>query len=263
MSGQASFKARAMARETLIGCQVGGNVPWLIDLIALAGFDFAALDLEHEPITDASAAEFVRACDSAGIPSVVRVPLGERIEPLLNSGASGIMVPSINTAQAARELVHVTRYHPLGRRGYTSSVRSVNYGLGGDVQAAFRRANENLFVIALIEDESAIAELDDILAVPGIDAVRVGPGDLAQSMGFPGAERVAAVAEEIVKRVVSAGLVAGLGSFVGGDSAGAPARLAEVVHQREIGATFFQVVLNRIIGQHLVELRGTMEGVLR
>lgn len=250
------LRERALRRDNLVGCQMSGDGAWLVEIAALAGYDFATLDLEHEAIGDAEAAAFVRSCDAAGIGSVIRVPVSSRLEAVLNTGVSAVMAPNINTPEAARELVEMTRYHPLGRRGYSSSVRSVNYGMGGDPQAAFRRANDQLLVIAMVEDRAALDVLDELLDTPGIDAIRVGPGDLAQSMGFPPKQEVAAVADEIVRRVVAAGLVAGLGSFVGSD---APAEaLKEVARQSDLGATFHQVVLTRVLGRHLAGLRSTL-----
>jgi 4-hydroxy-2-oxoheptanedioate aldolase len=260
LAGRGRLRERALRREDLVGCQVGGDSSWLVEMAALAGYDYATLDLEHEAIGEAEAAAFARTCDAAGIGSVIRVPVSHRMEAVLNTGVSGVMAPNVNTPQAARELVELTRYHPLGRRGYSSSVRSVDYGMGGDPQAALRKANEQLLVIAMIEDHRSLDVLDEILDVPGIDAIRVGPGDLAQSMGFPEKAEVATIADQIIRRVVARGKIAGLGSYVG---AGAPGEaLEEVARHKNLGATLHHVALTRVIGRHLTHLRHDLDGAL-
>jgi 2-keto-3-deoxy-L-rhamnonate aldolase RhmA len=250
-----TLRDRALSGEPVLGCLVSDATPWLAEMAALAGFDFVTLDLEHEPVTDENAAAFVRTCEAAGVPPVVRVPFGHRIQRLLNCGAAGIQVPGMNSAAAVRELVRETRFHPVGRRGYTVSTRSALYGREADDQAYFRSANERLFVIAMIEDIAAVGELDEILAVEGIDAFHIGPGDLAQSMGFPPRDEVTAVVDEIIGRAVAAGRVIGAGAYAGTS----PESLAR---QRADGVSMFTVVLNRMLARYLADLQSAVRGAL-
>jgi 4-hydroxy-2-oxoheptanedioate aldolase len=250
-----TLRAKALSREPVVGCMVSTASPWLTEMAALAGFDFVTLDLEHEPITDESAGSFIRTCDAAKVPSIVRVPFGDRIQRLLNIGASGIQVPGMNSAVAVRDLVRETRFHPIGRRAFTASTRSADYGRRGDEQAYFQRANANLFVIAMIEDVRALDELDEILAIEGIDAIHIGPGDLAQSMGFPPRDEVAEVIDEIISRSVQAGRVVGAGAYAGVGT-------DMLVRQKENGVSLFTVVLNRLLAQYLADVHGTVRAAV-
>lgn len=250
-----TLRDKALSREAVLGCMVSDCSPWLAEMAALAGFDFVTLDLEHEPITDESAASFIRTCDAARVPPVVRVPFGHRIQRLLNSGAAGIQVPGMNSAAAVRELAREARFHPIGRRGYTVSTRSAGYGHEADEQAYFRKANARLFVIAMIEDIAALNELDEILSVEGIDAFHIGPGDLAQSMGFPSRDEVMTVVEDIIRRAVQAGRVVGVGAYAGAS----PESLAV---QRAAGVSMFTVVLNRMLARYLADLHSSVRGAI-
>jgi 4-hydroxy-2-oxoheptanedioate aldolase len=245
------LRQRLLADETLVGCMISDPAPWLVEVAALAGFDYVTLDLEHEPISVDAAASFVRTCDAAGVASILRVPLDERIEPLLNSGASGVQVPQIASRAAALELQHKTRFHPLGRRGYTASTRSASFGLSSDARTYMRAANEDVLVIAMVEDIAGVDDLEAIAEVPGIDAFYVGPNDLAQSMGFPEPTVVQAVVDDIIVRLAAARRPVGLGFYVSSD----PAALA---FNRDRGVRLFTVVLNRILADHVRKVQASV-----
>jgi 4-hydroxy-2-oxoheptanedioate aldolase len=244
MTERASLRQRLLAGETLLGCMVSDPAPWLVETAALAGFDYVTLDMEHEPIPVDVAARFVRTCDAAGVHSVMRVPFGDLIEPLLNSGASGVQVPGINSPAEALRLQELTRFHPLGQRGYTASTRSASYGLGPDAGTYMRLANEGVLVIAMIENIAAVNDLEAIVAVAGIDAFYVGPNDLAQSMGFPEAAVVQRVVDDVIGRLAAAGRPAGLGFYALSD----PAALSR---DRARGVRLFTVILNRLLAEYV------------
>jgi 4-hydroxy-2-oxoheptanedioate aldolase len=259
MSGRlpktSSLASRIRSGESLVGCQISGDATWLVEMASLAGFDYVTLDLEHEPVSDETAAGLIRAADAAGVPVIVRTHCDRGTQRLLNAGADGIQVPDVVTLADAHNVVQTTRFHPLGQRGYQTSTRSAAYGIGLSEKDYFRQANENLVVIAMIEDVATLDCLDELLAVEGIDAFYVGPGDLAQSMGFPDQDAVTAVVDEIIDRAVTAGRAIGLGVYTGFD----PGKLAM---QRAKGVRMFSVVVNRIIAHHLVQVRSSISGAV-
>jgi len=161
--------------------------PGLFSIAAQAKADFILLDMEHSGAgPDAMKAQFAFA-RGTGVAPFVRVPGSSYhlIAPMLDAGALGIMVPLVESAEQAREIVAACRYRPLGRRGLGFSVAHDDYGTG-NVAPKISEANERTLVIALIESEAGIANADAILSVPGIDVGWLGHYDLTDSMGFPG-----------------------------------------------------------------------------
>ena len=121
------------------------------------------------------------------------------------------MVPQIRTADDARRAVAAAKYFPEGQRGL-GGTRAASYGLAGPLAEYVIAANRETMVLALLEDKESVTNLDDILAVPGIDVYFIGPADLAQSMGSPGRADhpdVQAAIDTIIRRTVAAGKVVG------------------------------------------------------
>lgn len=159
--------------------------PGLFPMADRAGADFIILDMEHSGAgPDTMKAQFAFA-RGTGVAPMVRVPGHgyHLIAPMLDAGALGIMVPLVETAEQAREIVAACRYRPEGRRGLGFSVGHDDYA-AGDVVPKIAAANERTLVIALIESEKGIANADAIMAVPGIDVGWLGHYDLTDSMGF-------------------------------------------------------------------------------
>lgn len=161
--------------------------PAVVEIFGHAGFDFVIIDLEHGPLSSESVENMVRAAELAGISPVVRV---RRNDPslcarALDVGAEGILVPQVATAEEARGVVRGARFAPEGERGVCRYVRAAAYSRE-DKFSYFRGANEKTAVIVLIEGARAIANLEQIIAVPGIDVIFIGPYDLSQSLGVPG-----------------------------------------------------------------------------
>lgn len=175
MRGQAAFGTMAFEFFT----------PGLFPIAQRAGADFIILDMEHSGAgPDMMKAQFAFARGTTVAP-FVRVPgaLYHLIPPMLDAGATGIMVPLVETAEQARDIVAASRYRPEGRRGLGFSVAHDDYD-SGPVGTKIRAANERTLVIALIESEKGIAHADEIMAVPGIDVGWLGHYDLTDSMGF-------------------------------------------------------------------------------
>lgn len=161
--------------------------PSVYEALGLAGFDFAIIDMEHGPISYETAQELIRACELAGVCPVVRVPKNEEhyILRALDIGAHGVEVPEINTRGQAEALAEAARYFPRGRRGLCRYVRAAGYSSIPSSEY-IPQANGNVTIIAHLEGKEGIENLDEILAVDGIDVIFVGPYDLSQSFGIPG-----------------------------------------------------------------------------
>ena len=187
--------------------------PELVELCGLMGFEWIFIDGEHGPIGWPECQAMTRACDAQGLSSMVRVPKLDHslIAKYLETGAQGVAVPHINTAEQAEAAVNAARYAPDGRRGCDAGAsRSSAYGLMGSADDYFVRSNREILVAAWVEEVEGMKNLDEILQVPGIDAVFFGTGDLALSMGFGGRvdhPAVQAAVAEGWKKVLDAGKV--------------------------------------------------------
>jgi 2-dehydro-3-deoxyglucarate aldolase/4-hydroxy-2-oxoheptanedioate aldolase len=174
-----SFAARLRRRDRLIGSFVTLPALEVVEVMGAAGVDWLIIDCEHAPL-DAFWAQ--RLLQAARVPGVIRVADGHEptLKRALDTGAAGVVVPMVNTAQQARAIVSHCKYPPLGTRG-VGIVRAQGYGLG--FQEYVARANESTAVIVQIEHITAVENIDAIVAVPGVDAAFVGPYDLSGSMG--------------------------------------------------------------------------------
>lgn len=175
-----------------------------IEIIAAAGWDFVVIDCEHAPITAQMLPDLIRASDAARIPAIVRVPENNAaaIQQALDAGASGVQIPQISSVEAARAAVSAARFHPLGQRGFNPFVRAARYS-AEPVADFVKRSNSEITVVLQIESAAGVQAVDQILTIPGIDVLFIGPYDLSQSLGIPGHTsdpRVFAAGEEIVTK---------------------------------------------------------------
>ena len=199
--------------ETAFGCWVGLGDINAAEIMATAGFDFLVLDNEHSPNDMRSTRDQLVALDAAGSHAVVRVPIGETwmIKQMLDIGAQSILVPMVESAAQAQELVAACRFPPHG-------VRGVGYALGrasrfDAVEDYGPTADAQICLIVQVENCAGLAALDDILAVEGVDAVFIGPADLAADMGHLGNPMHPEVIETILDalpRIKAAGKAPGL-----------------------------------------------------
>ena len=187
----------------------GFHSPDILDFIGSLGCcDGAWIETEHGPYDFADIPDMTRACDLWGMTPVVRV---NQITPgviyrTLDVGAQGIIMPHVNNADEARQVVDAARFHPLGQRGMFGSRQGY-----GDPDY-FQKANDETLVVIMIEDIAAVDQLDDILKVDGIDVFFVAPGDLSQSMGLLGQPfhpDVTAVMDSVIERTIAAGRTPG------------------------------------------------------
>lgn len=183
--------------------------PAVAEIAAGLEFDFVVVDTEHAPTSLETVENQLRAVEAAegDTAALARVPWNDpvRIKRLLDTGPAGLVVPMVETAQEAREAVAAMRYPPEGIRGIAAA-RASNYT--HDFVEYVETANEDLVTIVQIESERGLANAEDIAAVEGVDALFVGPSDLAAAVGaFPDQDDPAVV--EAVEQVAAAGEAAG------------------------------------------------------
>ena len=208
-----AFKRALQAGETQIGVFLGLCDPSSAELMAGTGFDWLLIDGEHGPNDLRSIIEQLQALAPYPVRPVVRTPDHDvaRIKQLLDGGAQTLMVPMVETAADAEKLVRAMRYPPNGIRGVgTALARAARWN---GVDGYFARADAEMCLIVQVESRAGLAALDDILAVEGIDAVFIGPADLAASLGYlgnPGHEEVKAVIADALARIRKSGKAAGV-----------------------------------------------------
>lgn len=182
-----TLRQRLRRGETVLGMFQLIDSPAVTELIGLAGFDFTVIDQEHGPLTASDAVGLCAAAENVGMSPVIRVrenAPGE-IQRAMDLGAA-IEIPQIEGLDDAEAAVSATRFSPLGERGLSPYVRAGGYDGGPDYTD---QQNESRAVIVHVEGEAGVENVDDILAVEGIDVVFLGPYDLSQSLGIPGQVR--------------------------------------------------------------------------
>jgi 4-hydroxy-2-oxoheptanedioate aldolase len=182
------------------------------------GFDFLVVDMEHSPLHIANTTELLRALAATPTPPLVRLASNDqvRVKQLLDAGATSLMFPFIQTAEQARAAVSYTRYPPAGVRGVAAMHRASRYG---HAPGYLRTANEGLAVVIQLETPEAIERLGEIAAVPGVDSLFVGPGDLAAALGHIGDIGHNEVQRLIARAATLAGAVGKPIGIVGGNPA--------------------------------------------
>ncbi len=198
-------------------------------LMARAGFDWLTVELEHTPVNLETAANSFAIIAATGPAPLARVPwnTGENIKRVLDTGAWGIVVPMVNSRAEAEAAVAAARYQPLGRRSIGGQLHAANFDT--DPATYYARANDEILVVLMAEHVQAIEAAEDILSVPGIDVIFIGPNDLLNSMGqapaFDSADRqfTDAVAH-ILKTAKKHGVAPGIHVI---DAAAAQRRISE------------------------------------
>lgn len=197
-----TLKERLRAGGSTCGVLVVNPSCPAVELIGRAGFDYVILDLEHGPSTLESVEHMVMAAELAGIAPLARVATNDPyfIDVALDRGVHGVMVPHITTAAEAERAIRATRYAPEGDRGLHTNIRATRHH-ADDVTEYCRQANESMFVSLLVEGKEGIDNLEEIAALPGYDALFIGPYDLSQSLSLPGDVRGEAVTGAIRRAI--------------------------------------------------------------
>lgn len=183
--------------------------PAVHEILGLGGMDFQILDMEHGPYGLPEIEAGIRACEAVSCAPLVRVPMLDTamIQSVLDSGAQGIVVPHVRNADDVHTAIAATKYPPDGTRGFNPFTRNTGYDPRGT-----QRVNRP-FSCVIVEDRDACEKLEEILAVPGLDAVYMGAYDLSVSMGHPGTIEhpdVAALIDRCVRQIRAAGKAAGM-----------------------------------------------------
>jgi len=206
------FRQKCIGHERVIGTFAAIPHPVAIEVTAASGVDFLCIDAEHAQIGRELIENLVRAADVHRVPAMVRVPghASESIAGVLDAGAAGVLVPRVSTAAQAKAAVMATRYPPVGERGVGPG-RAAGYGYR--IPDYLKRANESLVLAIQIETAEGLANVEEIVAVEGVDVVFIGPGDLSVSldaMGPTGAGKLDAAILTIAKSARAAGKAVGI-----------------------------------------------------
>lgn len=222
------LKRTLAAGQATVGSWITLGHPAIAEIMCRAGFDWLVIDLEHSVITPDQAEQCIRVISLSGVTPLVRLtgqdPL--QVKRMMDAGASGIIVPQVNTAQQARDMVDAVYYPPRGKRG-VGLARAQAYGSA--FQDYLTRLAEEIVVIVQIEHIQAIENIDDILSVPGVDGFFLGPYDLSASLGRPGefAHPDMRAALDVVRQAMGRLTAAAGVHVVEPDAAAARDRLAE------------------------------------
>ena len=200
MARAAAARAANAAVPVPLGTWLMAASPLITEAMGHAGFAWGVVDMEHTPLDLAEVIAMLQAAAGTPMLPVVRVPSNDAvmIKRVLDAGAQTLMVPFVQNADEARAAVAAVRYPPEGTRGMAGMSRASRFGTA---PGHFAQANQQVSVMLQLETPAAIAELEAIAAVPGVDALFIGPGDLSGAMGLPGqtghADVMAAVAAAV------------------------------------------------------------------
>lgn len=209
--GPRSFRSRIAAGGKIVAtwCSIPSTVT--AELLARAGFDAVVVDLQHGLQDFETALSMLQVIDGQRVPTLCRVHWNEPgiIMKVLDAGFGGVICPMVNTREEAQRFAAACRYAPMGMRSYGPIRASIAHGAdyGGT-------ANDWLVALPMIETLEGFSNLDEILSVPGIDGVYIGPTDLCLSMGYPPSllppPAVQEIIEQIRERTQAAGKIAGI-----------------------------------------------------
>jgi len=210
-----TLKDTLKAGNAVLGPFVNLNSGAMIEIAAIAGFDFVIIDTEHGPLDIPAAEDLCRTAKGAGITPIVRIRENDAAQILraLDIGAAGVQVPQISTKSDAEAVVQAAKFVPQGMRGVSPYTRAARYFADG--AAIFDRLNQEQMIIIHIEGVEGLENLSDIITVKGLDVIFLGPYDLSQSLGIPGevddprvVDRMQEAAQEINRAGLSVGTFA-------------------------------------------------------
>lgn len=206
------FKAALAEGRQQIGLWVTIPDPGHVEAMATCGFDWLLLDTEHVAVSIDRVGDLLRAAAPYPGACVVRPGSNDAVEikRLLDLGAQSLLIPMVNSAEEARRAVAATRYAPEGMRGYAGMSRASRYGL---VEGYAAQAAREICLLVQIESVTALAAIEEIAAVEGVDGLFIGPADLAATMGHvndTAHPEVQAAALEAIARIRACGKPAGI-----------------------------------------------------
>lgn len=206
------FKERLRKGEVQIGLWLSSTTAYMAEIAATSGYDWLLIDGEHAPNTIQDLYHQLQAVAPYASHPVIRPVEGSKplIKQVLDIGAQTLLIPMVDTADQARQVVSATRYPPYGERGVGASVaRAARWGR---IENYMAQVNDSLCLLVQVESKTALDNLDEILDVEGIDGVFIGPADLSASLGYPdnaGHPEVQRIIETSIRRIRAAGKAAG------------------------------------------------------
>lgn len=235
MNHESKVRRKLTANEAVLAAKLCYADPELAELMASGGIDALWICLEHRKLDPALVHALVQACRLGGADAFIRVKPSNYSDLLwlLEAGAHGLMLPRVRHPDEARAFVEAAKFPPLGRRGCDAIHADCDFGrrpLAEYVAAA----NDRTFLAVQIEEPEIVPHIETIAALPGVDVLFVGPGDLSLGYGrpgCPGAPEVVAAIERVAAACRRHGKVAGI-----------PCAPEEVVKYRALGYSFFNVV---------------------
>ncbi len=199
-------KAKLKAGEPSFGTWLSLGDLFATRVLARLGFDWLTLDIEHQAFDWSQAATIFAAIADAGCVPLARVPEGSHslIKRVLDAGAWGIVVPMVDTVEQARRAIAAAKYPPVGNRSVGGGMHSLNFAATS--AEYYRRANDEILVVLQTESPTGVENAEAIYALPGVDAIFVGPVDLRANMRKPdGTEATDDAFENLLARVIAAG----------------------------------------------------------
>lgn len=244
-------KAKLQAGEAVFGCFVRYPDASLIEVQGYLGWDFLVFDGEHGTLEPRDCEHLVRAAELRGVTPMVRVTtnFAPVILRFLDTGAQGLHVPWINTAEDAERAVRAVKYFPRGNRGL-AGVRAADFAQAGNFSDYIARANAETLVVLQVESADAVEQLPKMIGIGGIDVIFIGPVDLSHSLGVPGQmdhPKVRATLDRILELVLPSNKA--LGIMVGNANA---AR-----EWRRRGARYITITLDSILSPAVRAYLGT------
>ncbi len=239
---QNPMKDKIHRGEVALGVSLMFPSPQLVEMLAYAGFDWVLIDCEHGSIGLQDVELMAMAADAAGITAIARPRSNSAadIQSMMDRGVRGVQVPHVNTREDAERAVAAVKFGPGAARGLAAGTRPDRWGLGAKMPDFVTRANAGSLVCVQIEHQDAVANIDEILKVDGIDVFFIGPSDLSQSMGHPGNPKAPVVATAIdatLRKICQAGKAPGM-----------PATSATVGEVSFKGCRYIYTHLPRVLG---------------
>lgn len=207
------FKAALATKTPQIGLWVSSAEASMTELLTTTGFDWLVLDGEHAPNDLRSLRDQLMVVEPSESHGVVRIPIGEAwmVKQVLDAGAQTVLIPMVDTAEEANDMARAMRYPPEGIRGMgASGGRVSHYGAFTDYVST---ANDQVCLIVQAESRKSLENLDEILAIDGVDGVFIGPADLSADMGYPGnagAPEVQDAISDAIQRIAASNKAAGI-----------------------------------------------------
>ena len=197
-----------LIRETnnppLLGVAAYQHSPAFVEIAGKLGFHIIWIEMEHGHITFQEATDLCRVAAGVGMATMIRIPDSRR-ENVLKAAECGpdiIDLPMANSPEILEEFVRHARYSPVGERGFFGASRAVGYGLVSDIVEERRRLNDRLCLMGQIETREAVEQAEALCAVPGVNAILLGLGDLSASLGVTG-ETAHPIVREAAERSIS------------------------------------------------------------